>query len=87
MTGSFGKPDATGRSSGKLSGRARRLRSPPRGESWIWLTRELLESPAWRALNPNARKLIDFLLVEYMAMQARKTAPWWRRMNNWPSSV
>ncbi len=67
MTGSFGKPDATGRSSGKRSGRARKLRSPPKGEPWVWLTRELVESPAWGALNLTSRKLIDFLLIEYMA--------------------
>ena len=32
---SFGRPDATGRSSGKLSGsRAKRLRGPPKDEPW-----------------------------------------------------
>ena len=67
MTGSFGKPDATGRSSGKRTGRRKKLRQAPEGEAWVWLTRDLLESPAWNALSPNARKFIDFLLIEYMA--------------------
>ncbi len=62
----FGKPDATGRSSGKRTGRDKKLRSPPKGEPWCWLTRELLGSPAWRALSVNARKLMDFLLIEDM---------------------
>ncbi len=62
----FGKPDATGRSSGKLSSRAKKLRAPPKDEPWCWLTRELLASPAWRALSVNARRLMDFLLVEDM---------------------
>ena len=62
----FGKPDATGRSSGKRTGRDKKLRSPPQGEPWVWLTRELIASPAWRAMGINARRLIDFLLIEHM---------------------
>ena len=42
----FGKPDATGRSSGKRSGSDRKLRSPPKGEAWAWMTRDMLTSPA-----------------------------------------
>ena len=61
----FGKPYATGRSSGKLTGSDRKWRSPPKGEPWAWLTRELLCSPAWRAQGPNCRRLIDFLLIEH----------------------
>lgn len=63
---SFGKPDATGRSSGKRSGRARKLNSPPKGEPWTWLPRELLSSEAWRGLSINGRRLMDFLLIEHM---------------------
>ena len=63
----FGPPDATGRSSGKLSGsRAKRLRRPPKDEPWVWLTRELVSSPAWRCRSINCVRLIDFLLVEHM---------------------
>ncbi len=66
MTGNFGKPNATGRSSGKLSGRARKLRSAPPGEPFAILTRELLASPAVRALSLTGRRLLDFLLIEDM---------------------
>ena len=66
MSGGFGKPDATGRSSGKLSGRAGRLRRPPKGEPWVWMTRELIASPAMRSLSLTARRLLDFLMIEDM---------------------
>ena len=39
---------------------------PPKGEPWVWLTRDLLRSQAWRGLGINARRLVDFLLIEYM---------------------
>ena len=61
----FGKPDATGRSSGSLGGRQGKLRRPPAGEPWAWITAELLNSAAWRGLSINARRLIDFLLREH----------------------
>ena len=64
--GRFGKPDATGRSSGQLTGRQGKLRGPPKDEPWVWLTRELLASPAWRARSINCMRLLDFLLVEHM---------------------
>ena len=63
---SFGKPDATGRSSGKLSGHERKLRSPPKGEAWAWTTRDMLTSASMRALSLTGRRLLDFLLIEYM---------------------
>lgn len=68
----FGKPDATGRSSGKLGGRAGKLMKPPQGEPWVWLTRELLASDAWRSLSSPARKFVDFLLIEHMAHAGRE---------------
>ncbi len=61
----FGKPDATGKSSGKLSGRNAKVFGPPKGEAWTWMTRELLCSPAWRSMSVNAHRLVDFLLVEH----------------------
>ena len=39
---------------------------PPIGEAWVWLTRELLTSDAWRALGINARRFIEFLMIEHM---------------------
>ncbi len=62
----FGKPDATGRSSGKRTGRASKAHRPPKGEPFVCMTRELLVSVAWRARSANAARLIDFLLVEHM---------------------
>jgi hypothetical protein len=42
------------------------LNKPPEGKSYVWLTRELLESDAWRGLGINARRFIDFLQIEHM---------------------
>lgn len=67
VSGSFGKPNASGRSSGTLSGRERKMRSPPEGEPWVWMTRELLSSPSVRALSLTGRRLLDFLLIEHMS--------------------
>jgi hypothetical protein len=39
---------------------------PPTGEPWVWLTRELLASPAWQSLSINARRFLDFLMIEHM---------------------
>jgi hypothetical protein len=38
---------------------------PPKGASWVWLTRELLSSDAWRSL-ANGRRFIDFLVLEHL---------------------
>jgi hypothetical protein len=64
--------DATGRSSGKLTGHAGQLARPPEGKSWMRLTRELLESSAWQALSINGRRFIEFLLCEQMNHAARE---------------
>jgi hypothetical protein len=61
----FGKPDRTGRSSGKLDRAERKLLGPPGGVPWVWLTRELLASDAWRTMSPHCRRFVDFLLVEH----------------------
>ena len=62
---SFGRPDATGRSSGKAAGKRARAIMPPAGASWAWVTDELLNSLAWRSQRINCRKLIDFLMLEH----------------------
>lgn len=49
-----------------LTPRQRRIKGPPEGKPWVWLTRELLASPAWRSRSINCARLMDFLLVEYM---------------------
>ncbi len=63
---SFGKPDVTGRSSGKFTGRLKKLKGPPEGQPWCWLSRELITSAAWRARSINTIRLIDALLVDHM---------------------
>ena len=40
---------------------------PPAGQPFVWLTREILRSDAWRSLGINGRRFIDFLLIEHMA--------------------
>jgi hypothetical protein len=50
------------------TGKAQR---PPVGEPWVWLTRELLSSDAWRSLSINGRRFIDALLIEHMAHAGR----------------
>jgi ribosomal protein S14 len=55
----------TGRSSGQPVPSIKKLLQAPKGEPWIWLSRELMESPAWRGMSINTHKFIDFLLVEH----------------------
>ena len=62
----FGKPDATGRSSGKLIGRLKKLMGPPDDQPWCWQPRDLTTSPAWRARSINTVRLIDALLIDHM---------------------
>ena len=62
----YGKPDRKGRSSGRHGGRIGKLHRPPKGEPFVWLTRELVASPAWRAQSINCRRFVDFLLIEHM---------------------
>ena len=62
----FGKPDQTGRSSGKRTKRDGQYLGPPKGEPFAWQPLSLLESPAWRAMSPNTRKLVDRLMIEHM---------------------
>ena len=72
MTARAGKPNTTGRSSGKIGGRLGRLMRPPDGEPFIWLTQELLESDAWQSLGINARRFVDFLLLDHMGHAGRE---------------
>ena len=60
----FGKPDATGRSSGKLTGRLKKLKAPK--TPFAWQHRELITSAAWRARSINTVRLIDALLLDHM---------------------
>jgi hypothetical protein len=42
------------------------LNQPPTDQSWVWQSRALRESDAWRSPGINARRFIDFLLLEHM---------------------
>ncbi len=68
----FGKPDKTGRSSGRLTKAERKFRGPPKDQPWSWHSREMLLSPAWRALSVNGRRLLDFLELEHLAHAGRE---------------
>ena len=46
---------------------------PPAGEPWVWLTRELLESDAWRGASINARRVVERLIIEHMQHAVLKT--------------
>jgi hypothetical protein len=49
-----------------------RQNRPPAGQPWVWLTRELLCSDAWRALGINGRRFLEFLLIEHMTKAGKK---------------
>ncbi|MBT8005662.1 MAG: hypothetical protein HN578_22345 [Rhodospirillales bacterium] len=59
------KHDNAGRSTNKPIGKIGRFTSPPKGEAWSWVTAPMLDSPAWRAMGTNTRRLIDFLILEH----------------------
>ena len=59
--------DVTGRSTLGRRGRDRRVNGPPQDAPWVWMTREMLESPAWVILSGHARKVIDRVMLEHMA--------------------
>ena len=65
MSASFGRPDSTGRSSGKLTNAEGKLLRPPANTPWAWIPAPLIASVAWRTMSIHCRKLLDFLLVEH----------------------
>lgn len=44
-----------------------RANRPPPDMPWCWLTREMLESEAWRAMTLPARRVVDRLIIEHMS--------------------
>lgn len=40
---------------------------PPAGEPWVWLTQDMLTSPAWAALTISAKRVIERLAIEHMS--------------------
>jgi hypothetical protein len=45
---------------------AQSLNQPPTDQPWVWQSRALRESDAWRSAGINVRRFIDFLLLEHM---------------------
>ena len=68
------KADATGRSTTALADRKHRTRNqPPKDEGgFIWMTKEMVESYAMRAMSKNARMVVDRICVEHMSHAATK---------------
>jgi hypothetical protein len=53
------------RSDGRL------LNQPPADQPWVWQSRALRQSDAWRSAGINARRFVDFLLIEHMKQGGR----------------
>jgi len=51
----------------RAPGKRRKYHGPPASEAWCWFTREMANSPAFRALSGNGLKIIFRLLEEHMA--------------------
>jgi len=61
------RANATGRSvRGQTDKRRERRNRPPKGEPFIWLTREILESAAWRAAPLATRRFVDAVAIALM---------------------
>jgi hypothetical protein len=61
-----------GRSDGLPDRLVRRRNKPPVDEPWVWLTRTMLESPAWRALSGAGKRVIERVAIEDMAWGGKK---------------
>ena len=49
-----------------LDKKHRRGNRPPPGQPWVWITQEMLESPAWRFLTENGRQFVFRIILEHM---------------------
>jgi hypothetical protein len=61
------RPNGKPQTAGQDGGWRRKAHKPPKGEPWIWLTSELLRSPAWQAQSLHCCRLINFLMIEHLA--------------------
>lgn len=59
----MGRSNRSGRG---LGFKRNRYVNPPQDTTWIWETREMLESPAYHARSINARRLWDALRLEHL---------------------
>lgn len=66
------KHNATGRSTGKLAGKDKEIFGAPKDQPWVWLSRDLVNSDAWRLRSRNCAKFIDFLMADQMANAGRE---------------
>ncbi|HEX4570363.1 MAG TPA: hypothetical protein VH184_08055 [Dongiaceae bacterium] len=49
-----------------------RMNRPPPDEPFVWLTRELLASAAWRSMSINGHRVLYFLMREWMGKAGRE---------------
>lgn len=47
--------------------RSLKLNRPPEHEAWVWFTQEMLESPAFRAMNRSSFLILNRICLEHMA--------------------
>ena len=53
---------------------AKRANRPPAGAPWIWLTREMLEAPAWQAMGLQGRRVVERIMLEHMVHAGTENA-------------
>lgn len=59
--------DQTGRSTGRTRDRrAEKLDRIPEGDQWFWLSKTMVESPAWQAMTDRALKMFLRICIEHM---------------------
>jgi hypothetical protein len=63
MTARRPESDLRGTASGN---RFAKMNRPPPGSSWAWMTAEMLESPAWRALPARSVKIVMRIVLEHL---------------------
>jgi hypothetical protein len=65
--------DATGRSTAALAdARFREMLGPPKDQTWAWVSREMLESRAYRGLSRAAMLCLNRLKLEHIAHGGRQ---------------
>jgi hypothetical protein len=63
----FNPRDRSRTETGKTASLVRRHTQPPTDQGgWMAITRDFLESPAYRSLSVNARKCLDRLIIEHI---------------------
>ncbi|EYR84253.1 hypothetical protein [Shinella sp. DD12] len=68
MPPKFDPRDKSRTSGGKTHSLVAKHTAPPRDQGgWMAITREFLESPAYRTLSVNGRKALDRLIIEHIA--------------------